>query len=136
MVELSQFRAPLAVSLGAIAGACCRYYGGQWIGEMVNLSFPIGTFAVNVSGCFLMGLVITLAAKQWFPHPDYVLLITTGFLGSFTTFSAYELDTLNLLDANRGTEALIYWLGSPLLGMMSFSLGILLARAIAHHRSS
>ncbi len=118
-------RAPIAIVLGAVVGALCRYYADQWLSGLIDSMFPIGTFLVNLSGCFLIGLVTTLAVSQIALTPDLLLLVTTGFLGSYTTFSTYELDSGNLLEVNR-LYALLYWLGSPLLGMLCFGLGVAL----------
>ncbi|MEO1522866.1 MAG: fluoride efflux transporter CrcB [Cyanobacteria bacterium J06633_2] len=135
MSETTNIRTPLAIGLGAIAGGCCRYYVGQWVGQVFDIGFPIDTFVVNVSGCFLMGVVTTLIAKQLFINPDQILFITTGFLGSYTTFSTYELGVFQLFESDMEKYAVIYWLGSPLLGLLGLGMGIVLARAIASFRS-
>ena len=116
-------RAPVAVSLGAIAGALCRYFIGQWLTQTLSTEFPIGTMLINLSGCFLMGLVTTLATRRFSLSPDVMLLITTGFLGAYTTFSSYELDTAKLVEARNLQDDLKYWVGSPLLGFLCFSIG-------------
>jgi len=121
-------RAPIAISLGAIAGALCRYFIGQWLTQTLATDFPISTMLINVSGCLLMGLVTTLATRRFFLSPDVLLLITTGFLGTYTTFSSYELDTASLLEPRNLQEDLKYWVGTPLLGFLSFYLGVALAK--------
>ena len=93
LLENPNIRASVAVSLGAIAGSLCRYYAGQWLTQSIDTGFPIGTMIVNLSGCFLMGLITTLVAKRFSWNPELILLLTTRFLGAYTTFSAYELDT-------------------------------------------
>lgn len=130
MLENSNIRAPIAVALGAIAGSLCRYYVGQWLTQSINTEFPIETLIVNLSGCFLMGLIVTLFVEKFSWKPDLILLLTTGFLGAYTTFSAYELDTANLLEKKNLQADLIYWIGSPLMGLLLFYLGVILARLI------
>ena len=136
MSKNSNIRAPLAIGLGAIAGALCRYYLGLWLTQSSHTGFPTGTLVVNLSGCFLMGLITTLATEGSFLSPDFVLLLTTGFLGAYTTFSSYELDTANLLEARKLQNDLAYWIGSPLLGFLCFKLGVSLIKLTRRSNSS
>jgi len=122
-------RAPLAVSLGAIPGALSRYYltlgFNQWLGP----DFPYGTFFINLSGALTMGFFTTWALEQGNTSADFRLLISAGFLGSYTTFSTYALDTANLLRTNSLISA-FYWVGSAFLGVISLELGSCLARRL------
>ena len=128
LLENHNIRASVAVSLGAISGSLCRYYAGQWLTQSIDTSFPIGTMIVNLSGCFLMGVITTFVANRFSLRPELVLLITTGFLGAYTTFSAYELDAANLLEIKNLQGDLIYWVGSPLFGFLFFYFGVILIR--------
>lgn len=125
-------RAALAVALGAIPGALIRYYvtllAARWFGE----SFPVGTLLANVSGSFLMGLIVTLAMTRDLITitPDLRLLLTVGFLGSYTTFSTYALDTSLLLRVGLLGQTLAYSFGSLILGVIAIELGSLLARRL------
>jgi CrcB protein len=84
---------------------------------------------INISGCFLMGLITTLATRRFSLSPDVMLLLTTGFLGAYTTFSSFELDTGKLVLETRDRQAeLRYWMGTPLLGLLSFAIGVGLVR--------
>jgi fluoride exporter len=121
--------AVIAISLGAIPGALSRYYLTLFFASRFGTAFPYGTFFINITGAFLMGLFTTLTSK--FGIPQVVqLLVAVGFLGSYTTFSTYALDTSNLLQTKGYKTALLYWLGSPLLGLISIELGIVLAKII------
>lgn len=124
-------RNPIAVSLGAIAGALTRYYLSLWFAQQFGTSFPYGTFFINLTGCLGMGFFVTLTLEQIAIIPPEVrLLVAVGFLGSYTTFSTYGLDTL-ILFRNRSTEAAIfYWVGSAFLGLVSIQLGVVLARLL------
>ncbi len=128
MAKNSNIRATIAIGLGAIAGSLSRYYLGLWLTEYLNTGFPIGTLVVNISGCFFIGLITTLARDYSLLNPDLVLLMTTGFLGAYTTFSSYELDTANLLEAKNLQNDLAYWIGTPLLGLLCFYLGVRLTK--------
>lgn len=121
-------RNPVAVSLGAIAGALSRYYLNLWFVRF-GVAFPYGTFFINMTGCFLMGLVFSLATETVITiTPEVRLLIATGFLGSYTTFSTYGLDTVGLIKAVQIVPALIYGVGSALGGIASVKLGMELVR--------
>lgn len=124
----AQLRQPLMISLGAIAGALCRHYLGLWLLRGLGSAFPYGTLFVNLTGSFLMGLLISLGARRLSLSPDVMLTLAVGFLGSYTTFSSYQLDTLRLMGENRGAIALLYWVGSPILGAIGIQLGVLLGR--------
>jgi CrcB protein len=132
MVDKAHVRAAIAVSLGAIAGALCRHYLSQALTHRLGLTFPWGTMGVNLSGCFLMGGVVVWLAQQGPVKPEVVLMLTTGFLGAYTTFSAYELDLANLVDRPNLSPDLIYGLGSPLLGLACLALGMFTATTIRH----
>ncbi len=129
MLQDPAIRTPIAISLGAIAGALSRYYLTLWFAQRFGSAFPYGTFFINITGCFGMGFFFTLAMER-LPSisPDVRLMVTTGFLGAYTTFSTYGLETLNLLRTNTVTAASLYWAGSALLGIISVQLGAILAR--------
>lgn len=124
-----------AISLGAVAGALCRYYFSIWFVHFLGSSFPYGTLFINVTGCFVMGFFVTFALMRLTNiHPDLRLMVTTGFLGSYTTFSSYELDTAKLI--TRSLESgLLYWGGSVLLGVIGLQLGIALAQMLSSEQS-
>lgn len=124
-------RNPIAISLGAIAGALSRYYITLWFARAFGTSFPYGTFFINVTGCFVMGFFFTLARERVTTiSPEVQLLVATGFLGAYTTFSTYGLDTINLLRDRNYFATGIYWAGSALLGIISVQLGVILARLV------
>ncbi|BAU07454.1 chromosome condensation protein CrcB [Fischerella major NIES-592] len=118
---------PLIISLGAVPGALSRYYLTLFFGRWLGIGFPYGTLFINITGAFLMGLFTTIASKLSIPIAVQ-MLVSVGFLGSYTTFSTYALDTSNLLRTRDYQAALLYWFGSPLLGFISIELGIFLAK--------
>ncbi len=127
MLQDPAIRVPIAISLGAIGGALCRYYLTIWSVHRFGISFPYGVFFINLSGCLLMGFLATVFAEQS-TFPEVRLMLTTGFLGAYTTFSTYGLDTLNLLKTQNFSAASFYWLGSAVLGVAFVQLGAMLAR--------
>lgn len=123
---------PIAVSLGAIPGALSRYYLTVLFSQWFGISFPFGTFFINLSGALLMGFFARLAIEQAIGSPEMQLLITTGFLGSYTTFSTYALDTSVLMRGRDRAKALFYWAGSVVLGSICLESGIALAKLLHH----
>ncbi len=118
----------LAVAFGGALGALARYGLGHLAVRLGADTFPWGTWAVNLMGCLLIGLVVPFTAE---PHQDTArLLVVTGFLGAFTTFSTYSLDTLSLWMAGRPALALANALGSVVLGLGCVGLGVWAARAL------
>lgn len=124
-------RTVAAISLGAIAGALSRYYFGLAMNQFLGIEVPYSTLVINVTGCFVMGFLATLSLGQVISvHPDIRLLLLTGFLGSYTTFSSYELDSAHLLQQERLGADLFYWVGSVTLGLMSLQFGLSLAAGL------
>jgi len=122
-------RNPIAISLGAIAGALSRYYITLWFTKTFGTGFPYGTFFINLTGCCAMGFFVTLVLERIVDIPPEIrLMVTTGFLGAYTTFSTYGLDTVTLMRDRHLQIATFYWAGSAVLGIISIQLGIFLAR--------
>lgn len=112
------------VALGGACGAVSRYLAGNAASKFLGAAFPYGTFIINIIGCFLMGLLMTvLVEKQIFP-PAMRLLLCVGFLGGFTTFSSFGYETLMLVNNGRLLAALGYACGSVLLGILAAALGV------------
>ncbi len=129
MLQKPEVRNVVAISLGAIGGALSRYYLTLWFIQRFGTSFPYGTFFINLTGCFCMGLFTTLALERVIViSPEVRLVVAVGFLGAYTTFSTYGLDTINLIRGRGFTSASFYWAGSAILGIISVQLGVFLAR--------
>ena len=118
------------VFVGGAGGSAIRWLVGIGVGERYKGStFPLGTFLINVSGAFLMGLLSTLFNVDWKDRygSNLTALVLTGVLGGYTTFSSYQLDTANLY--NKGARGLVlYWIGSVVAGLIAASLGAITAR--------
>jgi CrcB protein len=112
----------ILAGFGGAIGSALRAAVGLW------LPFPSGTLAVNLVGSFAIGvLAVPLLLAERGPHPIAPLLIT-GVLGGFTTFSAFSLDTLRLIEAGRAGAALLYVGASVVLSLGAGALGLALAR--------
>ncbi|EAW36796.1 fluoride efflux transporter CrcB [Lyngbya sp. PCC 8106] len=123
-------RNPIAIGLGAIAGALTRYYLTVWLASRFGTSFPYGTFFVNLTGCIGMGFLVSFSERIAVISPELVLLLAVGFLGSYTTFSTYELDTHRLLRDSRLETAIFYWMGSAIIGIIGIQIGMSCARLL------
>ncbi len=123
-------RAPLAIAFGAIPGALSRYYLTILFAKWLGSDFPYGTFAINITGSLLMGFFVTLSLERFMGATDLRLLIATGFLGSYTTFSTYALDTSVLLRQGSYGYGLFYWAGSAMLGIVGLEIGSAIARRL------
>jgi CrcB protein len=123
-------RTVIAITLGAIPGALGRYFITEFTKAAIGKDFSYyGTFVINITGCFIISLFYTLNEEKFKSlAPEIRLMIATGFCGAYTTFSTYELETFTLIDKGNTTVALIYWLGSMLVGMLGIQLGLTLGR--------
>jgi CrcB protein len=117
------------VAIGGAAGAASRFAVAQWTGTRWGWTFPWGTFVVNLTGSLAIGLLMTLLLARG-ADPVYRLLLVTGFLGGYTTFSAFSFETLALLEARRWDAAALYVGGSVALGLLATALGLGLGRLI------
>jgi CrcB protein len=117
----------LIVGAGGALGSMLRFAITRlFINESVH--FPLATFLINLTGCFLIGLVVGMAERnEWMTAP-VLLLLTTGFCGGFTTFSAFALENHFLLQKQFVSTALIYSALSLVLGVVVCRAGILLAK--------
>lgn len=128
MTSLNRF---LFVAIGAALGANARYLVGLWAANRFGANFPYGTLIVNVAGSFLLGFIITLATERLALSPESRLLLTVGFLGSFTTFSSYMVESLGLLRDRGVWLGLVNLAGNNLVGLICAVLGTYLARLFA-----
>jgi len=118
----------LFVGAGGFLGAILRYLTSAWIGQRWGRVFPLGTFVVNVAGCFLIGLLMTLLTERIMANPQFRIFLTVGFLGAFTTFSTFEYETGALLFDGEWIIASLNVFLSLIIGFGALKLGELLAR--------
>ncbi len=122
----------LQVALGGAIGASARYLSGGVILRALGSNFPYGTMFVNVVGSFLMGLLaVYLMERMDGSFGRFAPFLMTGVMGGFTTFSAYSLDALYLIERGRFAAATVYMGGSVLLAIAALFAGMTLARAFA-----
>lgn len=120
----------LVIGTGGFIGAIARYIVAVWIGQKWGRSFPLGTFVINVSGSFLIGLLMTLLTERLMVNPQWRLLLVVGFLGAYTTFSTFEYETGGLLRDGEWFLAAGNVVLSVFLGFMALKLGEIIAKVI------
>lgn len=112
--------------LGGAIGAGLRYGLGGWIQTLSGPSFPWSTFVINVSGSFLIGIVIRLNLEGSL-SPEARLFLAVGVLGGYTTFSSFSYETLTLVQQGEWAKAFLYVAGSVILGFAAVLLAYRLA---------
>jgi len=115
---------------GAVAGAPLRYFLGSRVGAGEWGPFPAGTLFVNVTGCFLIGLILGLSEERGGLSREARLLLVTGFLGSYTTFSAFGWETYSLARGDEVARAAANVVLSVVLGIAAVWMGASLARTV------
>jgi CrcB protein len=116
----------LAGGIGSIARYICQKYMAQWYPH----PFPIGTFIVNILGCFLIGLFYGLSERGNLMTPEWRILLTAGFCGGFTTFSSFAYENVHLLKSNDFLYFGLYTGGSVILGIAATFCGMALLKLI------
>lgn len=127
----------ILLALGGAVGTNLRYWIGTWFYERVGTSgFPWGTFVINVSGSFLLG-VVYVAIRERLPtsHHDWFFLLGVGFCGGFTTFSSFEFETYALIRNGEWLKAFAYVVGSVVVGFVALIVGVALANVLFPHRN-
>jgi fluoride exporter len=118
----------LFVGIGGAVGSMLRYLTTILTAKYYSASFPVATFFVNVAGCFLAGLIFGLLIQETTETQNLKFLLITGFCGGFTTFSAFALENVRLLNSGNATVAVMYTLASIAAGLLAVWIGLLLTR--------
>jgi fluoride exporter len=119
----------LLVGLGGFIGANARFVVARLVGGLFETKFPLGTFVINVSGSFLLGVLGTLVAQKVMPNSESMrLALGVGFLGAFTTFSTFEFETHALFDDGSWLTATTNMFASLFVGLLAVRAGIVVAK--------
>jgi CrcB protein len=118
------------IGIGGFFGAVLRYGINTWLTTRWGAAFPYGTLFVNVSGSFVLGLIIAMLSGDFDVAPDLRLALTVGFLGSYTTFSTFSVDALVLFENGHTLRGLSYVVGSVAGSGLMGAAGLLLGRSL------
>lgn len=121
----------LAVAAGGAIGSVGRYLATSAFGHAVGTAWPWGTLVVNVAGGFAIGLLAGLMALRWSVSPELRGFLITGVLGGFTTFSAFSLEAMTLIERNAWGSAATYVAASVALSLAAAFAGSWIARGLA-----
>ncbi len=120
----------LMVAMGGAIGSVLRYWVSGGVADRLGTRFPYGTFAVNCTGSFLIGLIITLISQRANVNPNWRYLIGVGFIGGYTTFSAFAYETFQSMQDGKMLVASLNVLLSVAVGLLCIWLGVAAARAM------
>jgi CrcB protein len=118
----------LAVSIGGVIGCCLRYGQTNLVQAIYGRDFPYATLSINVIGSFLMGFLFIVTVERVTISPELRAGILTGFLGGYTTFSTFSMESLLLIEQGEAPKALLYMAASVVLGLVAAFSGAYIAR--------
>src|SRR5688572_10190851 len=120
----------IVIGLAGLAGTLARYWLSSVIDSRTGASFPFGTLAVNLIGCFVIGFLFYAFADEFVIHPAIRSAVFVGLLGGFTTFSSFGIQTFTLLENGQVLWAALNILLSNIGGLMLVWLGYILSRIV------
>lgn len=121
----------LLVAVGGAIGSLLRYYVGLGSLRLMGPGFPWGTLIVNVVGCFIIGVFAEMIMRRFNASVELRLLLITGFLGGFTTFSAFSLDAVTLIERGDYGAAALYVVLSVVLSIAAVAVGLAVIRSFS-----
>lgn len=121
----------VAIAIGGALGSLARHLVATQVYHWTGAGFPWGTVAVNVAGSFVMGALAGAMALLWSPSAELRAFLTVGFLGGFTTFSAFSMDAMLLIERGRADLAFAYMAGSVVVAVGALFAGLRLVRVFA-----
>lgn len=120
----------LWVGIGGFLGAIARYLVATWCVDRLHSRFPFGTFLINISGCLLIGMVVTILDAHATLSSAWRYAVPIGFIGAYTTFSTFELETFRAVHAGWMGIGIVYVLLSLFLGYIAVWAGLALGRLL------
>jgi CrcB protein len=119
----------LWVGVGGFLGANARYLIGAWVGSRMGSAFPYGTLVINISGSFILGVIMGLVDARTL-SPTFRLAAGVGFVGAYTTFSTFTYETMRLAEDGSSLLAVVNVVGSLLAGLAATIAGLAAGRSL------
>lgn len=120
----------LAIAAGGALGAVLRFWSSSWVYSVMGRGFPFGTLAVNILGSLLMGICYVWLVERSSLGPEWRALIMVGFLGAFTTFSTFSIETMNLLEGGALVKVVLNVVLSVVLCVVAAWVGLVAGRQL------
>jgi fluoride exporter len=121
----------LLIAVGGALGSLLRFWAGAYVSVRMGTRFPYGTFVINITASFLLGLIMTVLAERAHWSANWRYLITIGFLGGYSTFSSLEYETFRIFQDGDLLIAALNVVSSVTVGFVSVWLGVITGRTIA-----
>jgi len=118
----------LWISLGAVIGACARYFLSGYIARVFSALFPYGTLVINITGSLVLGFFLILSSERMLVDPRWRMLVAVGFCGSYTTFSSYAFETFAYMEQGQWLLMALNILASNVLCLLAVLAGAAVAR--------
>lgn len=120
----------LIVAFGGAVGSMLRFWAGGYVSSRLGTRFPYGTFVINITASFLIGLIMTLLAERAHWSPNWRYLLVVGFLGGYSTFSSFEYESFRVFEDGEFLITAMNIVFSVALGFVSVWLGVIAGRTI------
>lgn len=120
----------IIIGAGGFVGSIARYLTSKYIQDNLSFSFPVGTLIVNISGCFILGVIYGLMERGEILSQESRLFLTIGFCGGFTTFSSFAFENVLILRDGNFMQSALYISLSVFAGILSLYIGSIIAKLI------
>lgn len=118
------------IGIGGFIGSIFRYYLQHIISRFFPTLFPLGTLAVNILGCLVIGLIYGLSERGNVLSPEWRLFLATGLAGGFTTFSTFSIESIQLIKDGQWFSVSLYIAISVIVGIMATFLGLIIIKSL------
>ncbi|TAK39652.1 MAG: fluoride efflux transporter CrcB [Saprospiraceae bacterium] len=124
------FRSLIIIGIGGFTGSIGRYLLSNFVNNFISSAFPYGTFAVNLAGCFFIGVIYALFDRGNILTPEWRLFLATGFCGGFTTFSTFSYESIKLAEGGEFFNLSMNIAASVILGFAATYFGMVIIKSI------